>query len=51
MNYLIPEQLRDELIRYLMLRPCGEVMNAVIALRSLDQQPMNPCDVVEERQG
>lgn len=34
-NYLIPEDLRDEMVRYLLTRPCGEVMNAVLALQQL----------------
>jgi hypothetical protein len=34
-TYALPEQLRDELLRYLLGRPCGEVMNGVAALQSL----------------
>lgn len=39
---LIDEKLRDELVRYLLTRPCGEVMQGVIALRDLN--PVRPAE-------
>lgn len=38
-HYLLPEALRAELLRYLMTRPCGEVMQGVIALQQLKPAP------------
>lgn len=35
MNLLITEQQRDALLQYLLTRPCGEVINAVLWLQSL----------------
>jgi len=34
-TYALPEQLRDELLAYLLNRPCGEVMKGVAALHAL----------------
>ena len=34
-HFLIPAELRDDLLRYLMTRPCGEVMQGVLALQHL----------------
>jgi hypothetical protein len=38
-TYLLPESLRNELISYLMTRPCGEVMPGVLALQQLQPAP------------
>lgn len=34
-EYLIPAALRDDLLRYLMTRPCGDVLQGVLALQHL----------------
>lgn len=36
---LIPEELRDGLLNYLMTRPCQEVMQGVLALQNLATAP------------
>ena len=36
---LLPEALRDALLKYLMTRPCGEVIEGVNQLRALPKAP------------
>lgn len=36
---LITEQFRDELVKYMLTRPCGEVINGVLGLQQLASVP------------